>query len=386
MDHAGTSDFDRHMMTIALAQARRGLGRTAPNPSVGAVVADEATGELIAAASTAPGGRPHAEPTALAEAGARAHGKTLYVTLEPCSHHGATPPCVDAVIGARLGRVVVALEDPDPRVSGRGLERLRRAGIAVSRGLGAQEAHWIARGHILRVTERRPLVQIKLACDAAGDIPRGAGGTPRFVTGELARQRGHLLRAQADAILVGRRTVTDDDPDLTCRLPGLAARSPIRVVLSHTGAGLAQSRLARSAGVHPLWAIVGAPAAADADAAALTAEGIRVIACPLVGGALWLPAVAEALVREGVTRLLVEGGPSTWRAFSAAGLVDEVVVFHARGDSGLAIGEAAAREAIRRHVGGQDLELVEARPLGGDDMLVFRVRWRGILRRAGAAG
>lgn len=382
MDQDGISDFDRHMMSVALTLARRGLGRTAPNPSVGAVVADEAMGELIAAALTAPGGRPHAEPIALAEAGARARGKTLYVTLEPCSHHGATPPCVDAVIAAGPARVVVALEDPDPRVSGRGLERMRRAGIRVVRGLGAEEAHWIARGHILRVTERRPLVQIKLACDASGAIPRGASGKARFVTGELARQRGHLMRAEADAILVGRQTVVDDDPDLTCRLPGLAARSPIRLVLSTSGAGLAQSRLARSARAHPVWALVGDNAARGPDGAALTAAGVKVVGCTMVGGALWLPAVAEELVRAGVTRLLVEGGPTVWRSFSAAGLIDEVIVFHARADAGIATSETAARAAIGRHVGTHDLELVEARALGDDDMLAFRVRWRGLLRRA----
>lgn len=382
MDQADISDFDRHMMAIALTLARRGLGRTAPNPSVGAVVADEATGELIAAALTAPGGRPHAEPIALAEAGARARGKTIYVTLEPCSHYGATPPCVDAVIEAGPARVVVALEDPDPRVSGRGLERMRRAGIQVVRGLGAEQAHWIARGHILRVTERRPLVQIKLACDALGEIPRGASGKARFVTGELARQRGHLMRAQADAILVGRQTVADDDPDLTCRLPGLSARSPIRLVLSRSGAGLAGSRLVASARVHPVWALL--PARAADSATALAEAGVKIVACSEVDGALWLPAMAEELVRAGVTRLLVEGGPTVWRSFSSAGLIDEVVVFHARADTGVATSETVARAAISRHVGKHDLELVEARALGDDDMLIFRVRWRGLLRRATA--
>ena len=376
------SDFDHHMMAIALRMARRGLGRTAPNPSVGAVVADEASQRVVSRGWTAPGGRPHAEPIALAVAGERARGRTLYVTLEPCSHHGATPPCVDACLAAGLGRVVVALEDPDPRVSGRGLDRLRKAGVSVARGLHAEEAHWIARGHILRVTERRPLVQIKLAVDARGGIPRGERGQPTWATGPLARAFGHMLRAEADAILVGRGTVTDDDPELTCRLPGLLARSPIRVVLSRRGEGLERSRLAATAGLHPTLAVVAQVAAGEA-AARLAGSGVRVLGAPAVGGGVWLPAAAELLVGEGITRLLVEGGAGVWRGFAAAGLVDEVVVFHARPDPARPVGEAAARAAIEAHVGAHDLDLVEQRALGGDDMLVFRARWRGILGRAG---
>jgi diaminohydroxyphosphoribosylaminopyrimidine deaminase/5-amino-6-(5-phosphoribosylamino)uracil reductase len=152
--------FDAHMMAIALALAERGLGRTAPNPSVGAVIADEASGQVIARGWTSPGGRPHAETEAIARSGARAQGATMYVTLEPCSHHGATPPCADAVIAAGIKRVVCAIEDPDPRVAGRGLARLRAAGVKVDRGLMAPEARWVASGHVLRVTERRPFVQL----------------------------------------------------------------------------------------------------------------------------------------------------------------------------------------------------------------------------------
>ena len=223
MRPAERSDFDTQMMQIALGVAARGLGRTAPNPSVGAVIADERTGEIIARGWTAPGGRPHAETEAIARAGARARGATMYVTLEPCSHHGVTAPCADAIVDAGLARVVCAIEDPDPRVAGRGLARLRKAGIAVERGLMVEAAHWLAAGHILRVTERRPLVTAKLALDADGSVPRGGAGKPVWATGPAARAAGHLLRARADAILVGRRTVLDDDPLLTCRLPGLAA-------------------------------------------------------------------------------------------------------------------------------------------------------------------
>ena len=203
------SDFDTQMMQIALGVAARGLGRTAPNPSVGAVIADERTGEIIARGWTAPGGRPHAETEAIARAGARARGATMYVTLEPCSHHGVTAPCADAIVGAGLARVVCAIEDPDPRVAGRGLAHLRKAGIAVERGLMVESAHWLAAGHILRVTERRPLVTAKLALDADGSVPRGGAGKPVWATGPAARAAGHLCaRAPTQFSSAGARSST----------------------------------------------------------------------------------------------------------------------------------------------------------------------------------
>ena len=219
-------------MDMALMLARRGLGNAAPNPAVGAVIVNPVSGDVIARGWTQPGGRPHAETEALKRAGARAADATMYVTLEPCSHHGSTPPCADALIAAGIARVVVAIEDPDARVSGRGLDRLRAAGIEVTRGIRSEEADWVTRGHILRVSERRPFIQLKLAVDAEGRVPRGADGQPLWVTGPEARARGQLLRAQADAILVGSRTVADDDPELPCRLPGLFERTPVRVVLA----------------------------------------------------------------------------------------------------------------------------------------------------------
>jgi diaminohydroxyphosphoribosylaminopyrimidine deaminase/5-amino-6-(5-phosphoribosylamino)uracil reductase len=371
MRAAASAGFDLHMMGIALRLARRGLGRTAPNPSVGAVVVDDACGEVIARASTAPGGRPHAETIALERAGARARGATLYVSLEPCSHHGVTPPCADAIIAAGIKRVVCALEDPDPRVGGRGLKRLREAGIAVERGLMAEPAHWMALGHILRVTERRPLVQAKLAVAADGSVPRGQGVEPAWATGPQARAQGHLMRARADAILVGRQTVIDDDPLLTCRLPGLEDRSPVRVVLARDLKGLQRSRLALTAPTQPLWIVCGP----DADASALAAAGARILRVPLVGGALWLPGVMEALVANGTTRLLVEGGPLTWRGFADAGLIDEAVLFHARREPAAALIDSGAAATLDRYLGGVNLALFEHRTVGSDDMMVFRRPW-----------
>jgi diaminohydroxyphosphoribosylaminopyrimidine deaminase / 5-amino-6-(5-phosphoribosylamino)uracil reductase len=371
MRPAQRADFDTQMIQIALGVAARGLGRTAPNPAVGAVIADERTGEIIARGWTAPGGRPHAETEAIARAGARARGATMYVTLEPCSHHGVTAPCADAIVGAGLARVVCAIEDPDPRVAGRGLARLRQAGIAVERGLLARPAHWLAAGHILRVTERRPLVTAKLALDADGRVPRGGAGQPVWATGAAARAAGHLMRARADAILVGRRTVVDDDPLLTCRLPGRAARSPVRIVLARDLAGLEKSRLAQSARQQPLWVFCGE----GVDAGALRAAGAEVFALRLVGGELWLPAVMETLVARGITRLLLEGGPATWGAFSRAGLIDAATLFHARGAEGAELSPAAALGALARYINIQGFGIYDRRTVGSDDMLAVRRHW-----------
>jgi len=371
------SGFDIQMMRIALRLAARGLGRTAPNPAVGAVIADERTGEVIARGWTAPGGRPHAEPQAIARAGERARGATIYVTLEPCSHYGVTPPCADTIVSAGLARVVCGIEDPDPRVAGRGLARLRQAGLAVQRNVLADAAHWVTAGHILRVTERRPLVTVKLALDANGAVPRGGEGHPTWVTGEGARSAGHLLRARSDAILVGRRTVLDDDPLLNCRLPGLAANSPIRIVLARSLEGLERSRLASTAREIPLWVVC----PEGSDASALADKGAAIIPTRLVAGELWLPAIMEALVAKGVTRLLVEGGPATWAAFSNAGLVDEAVMFHARGPDGAELSPACAIAALGRYISSEGFDIYDRRTIGGDDMIAFRRPWHRGIRR-----
>lgn len=340
------------MMGIALELARRGLGRTAPNPSVGAVLVNPVSGEILGRGRTADGGRPHAEIVAIARAGGieRTRGATLYVTLEPCSHTGQTGPCTDALIAAGIARVVCATEDPDPRVGGQGLEQLRNAGIAVERGLRGDEARWIARGHIVRVTERRPFVTLKIAIGADGLVPQGAHGQPVLVTGPAARAHGHLLRAQADAILVGAGTVRADDPELTCRLPGMADRSPVRVVLAGRGE-VPTGRMGA--------ALVYGNAMAQGDAS-------QRVSVAQVGGRLWLPAVMEDLVARGITRLLVEGGPTVWRSFGDAALVDEVALYCAGGD------EATARVALGRLLGDLPLTLYETRALGPDTL--YRLR------------
>jgi diaminohydroxyphosphoribosylaminopyrimidine deaminase/5-amino-6-(5-phosphoribosylamino)uracil reductase len=361
-----SSAFDAEMMAIALRMAEVGLGQTAPNPSVGAVIADPKTGEVLARATTARGGRPHAETIAIAAAGDRARGATIYVTLEPCSHQGRTGPCADAIIAAGLARVVVGIEDPDPRVSGRGLDRLRAAGTEVTRGVGAAEARWLTRGHIVRITERRPLVTVKLALDASGEIARGTGSAPVWVTGEVSRAHGMLLRAHADAILVGSATVRDDDPELTCRLPGLLDRSPVRVVLAKSLDVPVAAKLVQSARAVPLWVMTAPPADVNRRRE-IAAHGAEIIDVSVVGNRLWLPSVMEALVARGITRLLVEGGPMIWRAFASAGLMDEVILYMAGAPT-----DEEARRAVVRYLGSTNFETVERSLLGTDTMWRLR--------------
>lgn len=375
-----TSDraaFDAHMMAIALTMARRGLGLTAPNPSVGAVIANEATGEVIARGVTAPGGRPHAETLAIREAGERTRGATIYVTLEPCSHHGKTGPCADAIIAAGIRRAVVAIEDPDPRVAGRGLDKLRAAGLEVVRGIGAEEARWITRGHIVRVTERRPFITLKLALDADGNVPRGEAGVPRFVTSLDARAHGHLLRAQADAILVGTGTLLADNPELTCRLPGLSSRSPLRVLLSSALEFPAAARLFDDVDKVPVCVITGT-GADDCRVHALQSKGADVARVQTIAGRLWLPAVMEELVARGITRLLVEGGPQVWRAFAERGLADEVALYIAGGAAHAT--EDQARVHAARWLGDHPLTISDDKRLGPDRF--WRMRWAA--KRKGA--
>ena len=369
MNAAAPTAFDCQMMAIALGMAERGLGLTAPNPSVGAVIANPETGELLARATTARGGRPHAETQAIAIAGAATRGATIYVTLEPCSHQGNTGPCAQSIIDAGFKRAVVAIEDPDPRVAGRGLDMLRAAGVEVVRGVGAETARWVTRGHIVRVTERRQLVTLKMALDGAGEVPRGDGAKPVFVTGANARAHGHLLRATNDAILVGGGTLRDDNPELTCRLPGLESRSPLRVVLSRDPVDCSATRMLASAAVAPILFVTSYNTARNA---APPGSAVDVATVPTVGGQLWLPAVMEALVARGITRLLVEGGPKTWRAFADASLVDEVVAYIAPSPSTGAATDIEAFAATQRRLGPLALALIDHRTLDPDTMWRFR--------------
>src|ERR1700692_3965928 len=264
---------DRRFMQLALTLGRRGQGRTWPNPAVGAVVVKD--GVIVGRGWTQPGGRPHAEPEALQRAGEAARGATLYVTLEPCSHIGQSPPCTEAIIAAGIARVVSAIEDPNPEVAGQGHARLRAAGIAVDTGLGAAEAAHDHAGHFRRVRDKRPHVILKLAVSADGKIA-AAGHKPVAISGEAAKAQVHLLRAQCDAILVGIGTVLSDDPVLTCRLPGMEARSPVRVVLDRALRIPGTSRLVHSARGTPLWGMTSNLSEAPA-AMKLGASGAQVV-------------------------------------------------------------------------------------------------------------
>ena len=312
-------EADRRFMQLALALGRRGLGRTWPNPAVGAVVVKD--GLIVGRGWTQPGGRPHAEPEALKRAGQSARGATLYVTLEPCSHVGRSPPCTDAIIASGIARVVAAIGDPNPEVAGQGFAKLRAAGIAVDIGLEATQAARDHAGHLRRVRDGRPHVILKLAVSADDKIG-GPGRKPVAITGEAARTRVHLLRAQCDAILVGIGTVLADTPLLTCRLPGMAARSPVRVVLDRSLRIPLASRLVQSVRQTPLWVMTSETAEA-AVAAGLGAAGVQVIRVAGTTPEIDLKVVLPLLAERGITRLMVEGGSRVAAAFVAAGLVDE---------------------------------------------------------------
>jgi diaminohydroxyphosphoribosylaminopyrimidine deaminase / 5-amino-6-(5-phosphoribosylamino)uracil reductase len=341
-----SKEVDRRFMQLALTLGRRGLGRTWPNPAVGAVVVKD--GVIVGRGWTQPGGRPHAEPEALKRAGEAARGATLYVTLEPCSHVGKSPPCADAVIAAGIARVVAAIEDPNPLVAGQGHAKLRAAGIVVDVGLGTEEAARDHAGHFRRVRDKRPHVILKLAVSSDDKIA-GVGHKPIAITGEAAKTRVHLLRAQCDAILVGIGTVRADDPLLSCRLPGMAARSPVRVVLDRALRIPGDSRLVHSARQTPLWLMASELAEAPA-AAKLTAAGAQVIRlAPTAAPGLDLPAVLHALSERGITRLMVEGGSRVASSFVAAGLADEIWLLrglNAVGADGIAALDALPLAAI----------------------------------------
>ncbi|QOZ26278.1 bifunctional diaminohydroxyphosphoribosylaminopyrimidine deaminase/5-amino-6-(5-phosphoribosylamino)uracil reductase RibD [Bradyrhizobium sp. CCBAU 51753] len=333
---------DLRFMQLALALGRRGQGRTWPNPAVGAVIVKD--GVIVGRGWTQAGGRPHAEVEALRRAGDAARGATLYVTLEPCSHFGRSPPCADAVVAAGLARVVSAIEDPNPEVAGKGHAKLRAAGIAVDIGLCAAEAARDHAGHFRRVRDKRPHVMLKLAV-SSDDRIAAAGYRPVAITGDVARTRVHLLRAQSDAILVGIGTVLADDPLLTCRLPGMADRSPVRVVLDRALRTPGSSRLVHSARETPLWVLTSdmaeAPAAVKLGAAG--AQVIRVTAAAS-GPGLDLPAVLHALAERGITRLMVEGGARVAASFVAAGLIDEAWLL--RGPEAVGAGGVPALDAL----------------------------------------
>ena len=322
---------DTQYMQIALRLARRGLGRSWPNPAVGCVIVQ--AGQILGRGWTQPGGRPHAESVALTQARERYDESdladaTAYVSLEPCSHHGKTPPCADALVEAKIGRVVIGCSDPDPRVSGRGIDRLRSSGIKVTENILQAEAKELNAGFIQRVQTGRPMVTLKTASTADGRIATRSGAS-QWITGPAARERVHLMRAQSDAIMVGVDTVIHDDPQLTCRLAGLEDRSPVRVVLDSRLRISPDALLVTTARSVPTW-VVTCDDSESSKIAGLQNAGVEVLrvaadSAKHVNAGEALAALAE----RGITRIMVEGGAVLNAALLRADLVDRIAWFRA---------------------------------------------------------
>ncbi len=348
---------DERLMARALELAERGRGLTSPNPMVGAVVVAP-SGEVVGEGAHLVAGGAHAEIEALAQAGERARGATLYLTLEPCAHHGRTPPCAPAVVEAGIARVVAALGDPNPLVSGRGFDVLRRAGLEVVQGVLAEAAARVNRVFLTAMTERRPHVTLKVAMTLDGKIADAAGGS-RWITGEAARAYGHRLRSESDAVVVGVTTVLRDDPELSVRLERPWPREPYRVVLDTGGRTPIAARLLRAGAPHRTLIAVGAEAPAE-RLDRLAAGGVTVLRCPTRDGRVDPGALLRELYAREVRGVLVEGGGEVHAAFLEAGLVDRVAVFIAP----LLVGGRNAPTAV----GGAGRELKSAVRLGALDV------------------
>jgi diaminohydroxyphosphoribosylaminopyrimidine deaminase/5-amino-6-(5-phosphoribosylamino)uracil reductase len=365
---ASQAAADADHMRAALALARRCVGQTGPNPAVGCVIVRE--GRVVGRGWTAPGGRPHAETVALAAAGEKARDATAYVTLEPCCHWGQTPPCTDALIAAGVARVVVGHGDPDPRVDGGGIARLREAGIAVETGVLASEVAEPAAGFLSRVQRGRPFVTLKLATTLDGRIAT-ASGESKWISAEPARRMVHAMRGRHDAVMVGVNTVLADNPDLTCRLEGARATPGLRIIADSRLRTPLTARVVATAASNPTLFIMQEttePARRDA----LLGLGIRVIEVAGTEAGIDLAAAMARLGDEGVNTVLVEGGATLAAALLQADLVDRVAWFHAPSVMG-GDGLAAVRPFGIRHLGAMPrFERASATPVGPDMLTEFR--------------
>ncbi len=359
-------------MAAALALASRGLGNVHPNPAVGCVIVKD--GIVAGRGWTRPGGRPHAETEALSRAGGAVRGATAYVTLEPCSHYGQTGPCADALIAAGVARVVVATQDSDARVAGQGVQRLRDAGVAVEMGLLADEARALNRGYFLRIEHGRPLVTLKLAASLDGRIAAHTGDS-RWITGEDARALSHGLRATHDAVAVGIGTALGDDPHLTCRLPGLPVRPPVRIVFDSRLRLPLTGKLVETADRVPTWIVTlneTVEHSAPDRARALIDLGVTLVpVTPAEPGRLPIEAALRALGAAGLTRLLVEGGGRLAAGFLAESAVDDLVLYRGPsviGGDGVA---AVAALGLDRVSAAPRFRLTDARPAGADIVEIY---------------
>jgi diaminohydroxyphosphoribosylaminopyrimidine deaminase / 5-amino-6-(5-phosphoribosylamino)uracil reductase len=353
-------------MALALSLGRRGLGRVWPNPAVGCIIVKD--GRIIGRGWTADGGRPHAEPQALSEAGKAARGATAYVTLEPCAHHGKTPPCAEALVAAGIARVVIAAGDPDPRVAGRGVVILKSAGIEVETGVLQAEADIDHAGFFSRITKGRPFVTLKIASSLDGRIAT-ATGESRWITGPQARRAVHALRARHDAVMIGGGTARADDPMLDIRDLGLS-KQPVRVVISRRLDLPVEGRLAQTANAQPLWLCHGPEA--EARRADWKALGAECLPCEVTGGQISPASALAALAEKGLTRVFCEGGGALAASLLREGLVDELIVHSA----GLAIGAegtpALGAMGIDRLGNAPRFDLAEVKQLGADVQSVWR--------------
>ncbi len=363
---------DHAFMRAALVLARRGLGNTAPNPAVGCIVVRPDLGNRVVGRGwTQPGGRPHAETKALERAGEGSAGATAYVTLEPCCHQGKTPPCTKALIEAGIHRVVVATTDPDERVAGQGITTLRQAGIIVESGLLGTEARDLNTGFISRITRSQPYVMLKTATSLDGRIAT-ASGQSQWITGERARQAGHALRARCDAILTGMGTVRADNPQLTCRLPGLEDHSPVRVVLDPDLDMDEKAALITSAGNTPTWIVTCSGDQARIDRITAIA-GVSVLSVEADNnGYPGLLQTLTQLAKHGINRLMIEAGSKLNAAFLKQGLVDEISWFRAPfiiGADGLSAVESLDLQNL---VDAHTFDMTASFNLGEDRMDVFK--------------
>lgn len=337
-----SSNNDQRFMAAAIRLGRSHQGLTGTNPSVACVLVKD--GCIIATGVTAIGGRPHAEPIALERCGDLAKGSTAYVTLEPCAHHGKTPPCAQALIDAGIVRVVTAVIDPDDRVSGKGHAMLKEAGIPFEHGLLSDLATDNIEGYLTRKALGRPFVTLKLAVTKNGLMGlRGDGQLP--ITGAVSRSQVHLMRARHDAILAGAATIRADDPDLSCRLPGMENRSPMRIVLDANLSTSLESAIVSNADKVPCWIV--APKSGDSKKQnALAAKHCQIIACEIHEGQIALPELLDDLAEKGITSLMVEGGAKVATSFLADGLVDAIELFIGTGAGTGAADEKPSEQAI----------------------------------------
>jgi diaminohydroxyphosphoribosylaminopyrimidine deaminase/5-amino-6-(5-phosphoribosylamino)uracil reductase len=347
---------DETFMREAIALSLTHVGRTGPNPSVGCLIVKD--GEVVGRGVTALGGRPHAEPQAIAEAGEKARGATAYVTLEPCSHHGKTPPCANAIVASGIARVVVAVADPDPRVSGRGLKILADADIEVTIGILQKEARRAMAGYLTRQTKGRPQVTLKLAVSADGMLGRKGAGQVA-ITGREARESVHQLRAESDAILVGIGTALADDPELTVRLPGLESTSPLRVVLDRKAELSPTSKLAKSAQTVPV--LVAVAPGSKGNRAELANSGVEIVEMTGVEDLLAM------LAQRGVSSLMVEGGARVASDLLGRGLVDRIHLY----DSSVTIGSDGIASPITANRLPAGFVRVDERQVGADRLQIF---------------